>query len=102
MSLKIDIEDRLDLLDLPKIGADAVCRKDPDQYASMYTEDAIWDPRPILPDVYQGKATIRHEFVEALATVAWVAQTIYMTVIVDCDGETALLRSYIGEWGKLG
>ncbi|QLL08724.1 YybH family protein [Mycobacterium vicinigordonae] len=96
---KIDLRDRLDLLDLPRKASDAVTRRDVDQYVSTYTEDAQWDPQPLF-HVCNGRDEIRVGFLAAHETLEWAAQITWMTLIEAYDGSTAKTRSYIGEWGK--
>ncbi len=96
---QIDIKTRLDLLDVPQKAMDALIWRNSDQYADCFTENAVWDLRPLIPHPVKGRAAIRQFFIDAWDSLEWAAQGLYFSRIVEFDGTHAKLRNYLGEWG---
>jgi hypothetical protein len=99
---QIDVQTRLDLLELPHKAADAVIWKNADQYADCFTPDGVWDPRPLWPTRIEGGRTgIRAAFLAACATLDFALQGIFSVRIIEYTGSRAKLRTYLLELGKV-
>ena len=98
---QIDVQTRLDLLELPHRAADAVIWKNADQYADCFTADAAWDPRPLWPTrIEGGRSAIRAVFPEMCAGLDFALQGIFSVRIIAYTGSQAKLRTYLLELGR--
>ncbi len=92
------IEDDLEIRNLVSRYADAVCRRDPDQWIGTWAEDSRWE-------LGGGRETVGREatlnlWTKAIARYPWVAQLV-MNGIVEVDGDTASGSWYILELNHL-
>jgi hypothetical protein len=80
---------------------EAVIWSNADQFASCFTVNSVWDPRPVFPRCIEGgREGIRKAFLESWEQLKWAAQGLYFTRIAAYDGHRATLRSYLGEFGQ--
>ena len=88
------MSDRDDILDLVHRYSDAVCRKDRDQWAATWADDAVWDLGK--GRLTQGKTNIVGFWQAAVNSLNVVVQLVHNGT-VSIDGESATGRWYISE-----
>lgn len=85
---------------LPARFADAVTRRDIDGIRSCFLPDATWEvPAPIGISALS-RDEILATFTDRWPTREFIVQFVPSTLVVDCDGQTARLRSTMIEFGR--
>jgi uncharacterized protein (TIGR02246 family) len=93
MAFSGPIEDRLAIRELIDAYNDAVHRRDADDWAATWTEDATWD---LLGHVVSGKPAIVETWKGAMATFSYVGFSATPGAI-EVDGDKAVARVYVRE-----
>src|SRR4051812_46060396 len=91
-------DDDLAIRNLVSRYADAVCRRDPDQWIATWAEGCRWDLG--ANRVTEGRAATLSLWTSAIAHYPWVAQLV-MNGVVDVDDDTGEGSWYILELNHL-
>lgn len=98
----IDHDIRAELLELPNWYADGLNINNPDQFAGSFAEDSVWDVSAANPEwIAVGRDAIKRQYAFLRGAHNWVFQVVYHSVIHECDGDRAKVRTYVGELGNL-
>lgn len=67
-----------------------------DQYAALFTEDAVLDLRPMGLERYLGRSSIRDDFISSPAATATAGRTLHnqAPTVITIDGDTACGEGY--------
>ncbi len=75
--------------------ADAVCRRDADDWAATWAEDAVWD---LGAAKAEGRANIVALWKQAMGGFPMALQLVHQGVVLAHDGDTASARWYLSEY----
>ncbi len=87
-------EDQFEIQSLTQRYADAVMRRDADDWAACWAEDGAWDLGRDEP--IRGRENIKAAWIEAMGGLSFVIFLVQPT-IAKIDGDKATARSYVQE-----
>src|SRR5215207_7500679 len=92
------IADRVEIEALRGDFTDAGMMRDPDRFASLFTEDGVWR-MPHIDVELIGREQIRAWIARAWPSWEYFVQTVHPGTI-QLEGDTAAGRSYVEEFGR--
>ena len=98
----IDHATRAELLELPNRYADALNTNRVEGFVGSFAPDGVWDVSSSNPKwLARGRDAIAKLYEYLRGAHEWVFQVVYQSVILECSGECAKVRTYVGEYGNV-
>ena len=98
----IDHATRAELLELPSRYADALNTNRVEGFVGSFAPDGVWDVSSSNPKwLARGRDAIAKLYEYLRGAHEWVFQVVYQSVILECSGERAMVRTYVGEYGNI-
>ncbi|MEM9033038.1 MAG: nuclear transport factor 2 family protein [Actinomycetota bacterium] len=87
-------EDRLAIRELAERYADAVCRRDADDWGATWAPEGAWD---LGGHVVEGRSKLVPFWTTTMQKFPFVVQIIHSVIVDDVDGDSATARCWLGE-----